>query len=253
MKTPFVFLILVSLACLAFADASVLVPDPAGSVGNPADAASTYPFLLQQTGQPGGQQTVTSMRYQQIYGASAFSAIDSGGEYITHISFALDESVTRPTYVWSIPNIQISLSTTPSAVDSLSPVFANNVGVNDTTVYGPGQLGFFTLGGRVEISLNNPFLYNPASGNLLLDVRVFDGTGPFDMFFPTLNAQNSSTDQVARIYATSVGASSAEVRDSLGLFTVFETRAVPEPSSLVLFLLGGISIFAFARTRTRRN
>ena len=60
MKTPFGFLGLVLTACLALADASVLVPSPAGSVGNPADTASTYPFLLQQSGQPGGQQTPCS-------------------------------------------------------------------------------------------------------------------------------------------------------------------------------------------------
>ena len=190
------------------------------------------------------------MRYQQIYRASAFSAIDSGGEYITRIAFGLDESVTRPTYVWTIPNIQISLSTTPSAVDSLSLDFANNLGAKDTTVYGPGQLGFFTLGGRVEISLNSPFLYNPASGNLLLDVRVLDGTGPFDMFLPTLNAQNSPTDEVARVYATTVGAVTATASDSLGLFTVFDTRSVPEPSSDLLLLFGGIAFFSFIRARS---
>src|SRR5881394_850451 len=71
-----------------------------------------------------------SMRYQQVFDSSQFSAISSGGGYISAIGFRHDGTCFGSDGQ-AISSLQINLSTTPNAPDSLSPVFANNVGHDD--------------------------------------------------------------------------------------------------------------------------
>jgi len=223
------------------ADTTVTAPAPGGPG---TDAASFAPFLIQQLAQ-------SSMRYQQVYGASSFSALDPGGEQITRLTFYVDDSLqTNSIYSWGLENFQINLSTTTAAVDSLSPVFAMNVGPNDQVVFGPGQHDFiaFGAGKPVTITLPQPFFYNPALGNLLLDVRVFVAGGMPDINNPSLDAQLTPLDTVSRLFATDVTALSGTL-DSGGLRTLFTTKSVPEPSCICFFLLSGIGLLTLARQR----
>ena len=82
-----------------------------------------------------------------------------------------------------MPSVQVNLSTTTRGPDQLSSMFSENVGANDTVVYS-GQLNTDLIGGKYggptswdfEIyPLAKAFLYNPDAGNLLLDVRIFQG------------------------------------------------------------------------------
>ncbi len=127
--------------------------------------------------------------------------------------------------------------------DSLSPVFANNIGADETLVFGPAnQLVSGTFVPRsnaaqdwsVVLRFNTPFLYRPADGNLLLDIKVTGGVGA------QLDAWNRASDSVSSVsgfYGDASGATS-----TIGLATAFNGTLVPEPSTYVLFTLGAAAI-----------
>ncbi len=200
-----------------------------------ADTLSAYPFATKQVG-------VTSMRLQQVYGASGFSVFgfDPDGEYITQLIFDLDSPGHDVS--WRIPKIEINLSTTTRDVDSLSPVFADNVGGDSLTVYGPGSLSFVTAGSLV-IPLDKPFFYNPSRGNLLMDVSVFDGSGTPDLSNLALDARFAANDQVSQVYAIDVTAPTGTL-STVGLRTGFLGQPVPEATSALLFLFGSAALLA---------
>src|SRR5439155_11184439 len=64
---------------------------------------------------------------------------------------------------------------------------------------------------------------------------IFNGSGPLDLDFPTMDAQNSSTDEVSIVYATNVAATAATTVSTAGLFTVIQFSAIP---SLVIYTTG---------------
>jgi len=173
------------------------------------------------------------MRYQQVYNASVFTNLDRRFIYITVFGFGMDPSG----FPWTVTNMQINLSTTQESADHLSSVFAENMGADDTIVFGPGRHDFpgGPPGGGFQIPLDRPFRYNPALGNLLLDVRIFNGTGPPDMNLPELDAQSSPTDECSRVWATNVAATVATGADTTGLAWGIQLSAVP---SLVIYRTG---------------
>jgi formylglycine-generating enzyme required for sulfatase activity len=198
-------------ACWALgvqAQQSIVVPNSLASI--PGDDANGYPFDLIGIG----------IRYQQVYAASQFTSLPSGGAIITAIAFRLHPGWSP--FTETIPQIQIDCSTTTKVPDGLSTNFAANVGPDDRVVFN-GPLTLSSAGGSPEpfdilITLATPFFYDPAAGNLLLDVRFPVGsvTGtptPFDQ-------ANVAGDSVSRAYWTSVDSPSG-VTDSIGLVTEF--------------------------------
>jgi hypothetical protein len=226
-------------ASVSYAD--TIVPSAVGSIeGN---ANNGFPFNI-------GEFGITSQRYQQVYVASEFS----GTVTITGIAFRPDAS-EGAAFSSTLNNVQIDLSTTSAPVDGLSSTFALNVGANVTTVRS-GSLPLsssFTgpAGGPknfdIVIPFTTPFLYNPALGNLLLDVRNFSGgvTTQFD-------AQTAS-DTTSRLFSSPVSATIGNA-DTLGLVTKFQTTqttVVPEPGSLLL-LATGLAVGLVSRHWSRR-
>ncbi len=160
-----------------------------------------------------------TMRYQQVYAASQFGTVPVGGAWITAIAFRADAGWGG--FATTLPAIQINLSTTAKAPDGLSVTFTNNVGANDTVVFnGPLTLSSAATGNPrafdIVIPLTTPFFYNPAAGNLLLDVRNTGGglTTQFD-------AVNANGDSVSRVDGVPASATSGDPPDSLGLVTQF--------------------------------
>jgi hypothetical protein len=228
--------------------ADVVVPGGNASVeGNYNNA---FPFNI-------GSFEIASMRYQQIYGASAFSSL-TAPEFITSISFRLSD-FNPQAFSATLPSIQIDLSTTSRAVDGLSSTYASNVGSNDTVVFNQGPLSLSSAGGSspapfdITIVLQHPFLYDPSQGNLLLDVRNFGGgTSAF------FDAQNVSGDATARVYGNGdgVSASTGSV-DTAGLITSFGfsspgpgVTTVPEPVNAAMLSFAALgSGFSLLRRR----
>src|SRR4029077_11755760 len=120
----------------------------------------------------------------------------------------------------SVSNVQINLSTTQKPVDGLSAAFAQNVGNNDTKVFGPSQIAWFnepTVAYSATFTFTTPFFYDPSAGNLLVDLRVFGsgrGLGPMDQ--ADMAASLSGSDGVSRVYAFNVNSASGTA-DTVGL------------------------------------
>jgi len=173
---------------------SVIVPN--GLATSEGNYANGYPFHLIWANKQ-------SMRYQQVYEASEFPFTNSP-YLITKIAFRPDAIHGVP-FSATISDIQLNLSTTKMSPDHLSTVFVNNVGTNDKVVFsGPLLLSSEDIGPSggpmdfdIFIPLQDPFLYNPSVGNLLLDIRSFSAalTTGFD-------AQEEYGDPISRVFTT---------------------------------------------------
>jgi MYXO-CTERM domain-containing protein len=247
-------LLIASMAVAAFAllpgsARAVFVVSPNFDDSLEGNISNSFPFNISFTSR-------SSLRYQQVYGATEFSSISSP-MFITQIAFRPDvPSGLGAAFSSTLPSIQINMSTISSAPDALSATFASNVGANDTVVFPQGPLAlssaFAGPGGGpkdfdILINLTTPFLYDPTAGNLLLDVRNF-GAGTTTLF----DAQNTNGDGVSRAASqNSDGVTDASgITDSAGLVTRFTFSATaPEPSSFVLAAFGLIGLLAWRRRK----
>jgi hypothetical protein len=204
------------------------------------DSSSTIPF---STG------TNSPVRFQQVYDAAGFTSEAGTRPFlIRSIRFREDEG-HQFGFASSFTDFQVNLSTTSRSVDGLSTIFRENVGANDTVIVPRGP---FTIGVSDVVSfsaiifLPEPFYYDPAQGNLLLDIRNFGGgrtswgVPPF-MGLAYVDASNVTEDSVSSVFANSVGADSGTT-STLGLVTQFQITPVPEPSMLSLL---GVAVALF--------
>jgi len=236
--------LLLALSVLA---ASESVPAATGQVFSPAGAGNltSYPgpFLWFTNQAP-------SIRYQQVYGSSDFNLfLGPGSGQITQISFDTGAGALNVT----LPNVQISLSTTARAPDGLSTTFSDNVGADSTVVFsGALHLSSSGLGSyEVRIPLQQSFNYDWRAGNLLLDVRNFQTIVPQ----PTVlfNAAGVVGDSSSLAIAFDVNSPTAQL-GSGALLTEF-TVVVPEPRSVALFALSlaGLCGLAWRRRASVEN
>ncbi len=135
----------------------------------------------QATNDGGGTSTSTtgpaSVRWLQIEDASQFGAL-SGPSFLTQFAYRPDMILGQ-----SGPRsltLRIYASTTSRSVAELSTTFAENLGTNNTLVFdgtvnvttrnlpGPGNTRQFDY----VFPLTTPFLYDPAAGNLVLDLQI---------------------------------------------------------------------------------
>jgi hypothetical protein len=219
---------------------TVVVPNSARTAeGN---SNNSYPFNITPFGLP-------SQRYQQLYAASQFG---SGG-LITQIIFRPD-AFAGTAFTSTLPDIQIDLAYSSAADDGLSTTYANNITAGDTVVFARGPLTLSSAftgppnGPKdfdIIITLTTPFFYNPALGNLLLDVRNFGAgtTTSFDAVF-------TSGDGVSRLFNQNVNGTTGST-DTLGLVTGF--NIVPEPGTAMLLAGGGTLLALFGGCRRRQR
>src|SRR5262249_52316075 len=175
-----------------------------------------FPFHLSAFGIP-------SMRYQQIYGASQFST----GGVIDKIRFRKD--VNGGNFSTSNINVKINLSYSATSPTAPSTVFANNVGSGVVTVF-DGLLSLSSTGTGtprpfdIVIDVANLFNYNPAQGNLLVD--IFMRSSPVTTFF---DAVGPSQNVTSRIFSSpSVNDTTGQAFIS-GLVTRFDFAPVSSP------------------------
>lgn len=204
---------------------AVTVVVPNSQAASEGDSANAFPFNISSYFPP-----IPSMRYQQVLQSSEFGAFN-GPAIITQIAFRPD-AVYGNAFSSVLPSVQIDLSTTSAAPDALSPTFASNVGADATPVFNgslPLSSAFAGPAGGpmsfdIVVNLTTPFFYDPAAGNLLLDVRNFGGgsTTFFDI-------QNTSSDSTSRVFSTvsgNVDNPSGEAT-SAGLITRFTGSPIP--------------------------
>lgn len=204
---------------------------------------------------PGPFGGLEPIRWQQVYDASAFSAITLGGGMITQIGFrGADLPGNNGTEI--ITNLQIDLSTTSRGSDGLSSVFSANVGPDDKVVLGPKLFPYgATRSGYSFITLDQPFFYNPVAGNLLLDVRNYGELVNFSTAF-ALDAELQLGDSVSSVASLPNDVnSSSGTASTLGLFTEFTVTPVPEPSTLALGGFGTVALLVgvYIQTKTKKR
>lgn len=200
------------------AGAGVIVVAPDGNATVEGNGANVFPFGIGVTG------VIDSQRYQQVYDAADFGAVTSP-MLITGIAFRPD-GPQGSAFTTTLRDVQVNMSTAGRGSGALSTTFSDNVGADDTVVYGRGSLALSstnttladgTKAFDVRITFQTPFLYDPTRGNLLLDVRNYDGG-----VVPPLDFASVSTDSVARVLTTvggGVDSTSASNHDSGGLVT----------------------------------
>jgi hypothetical protein len=196
----------------------------------------------------------TSFRFQQVFDASQFAIPAGMSGRVDKISFRLDGASTE-TVALFFGGSSVQLSTVQRGPDGLSPIFADNRGLDSATIWN-GSLG---IGGLAQPGAmpqpwpfaesiptfgGTPFFYDPRMGNLLLEVAAGDGQA----FLPgALDGHSATGDSISWVFANSAGASSGTAQ-TLGLVTRFDITVVPEPASFLL-LLAGLTTLAFARRR----
>jgi len=229
----------------SFAGDFVTFPAPNSLNSSEGNSLGSFPF--------GG--AIIGMRYQQVFDASQFSPIASGGGFITYIGFRLDGGSGGESA--ASQSLQINFSTTPKTPDGLSPNFADNIGHDDTVVRGARGVTLVGGGGGTPqpfepsliITLDTPFFYNPSAGNLLMDVRNYSGVDPSLPHSLVLDAQDTTGDSVSSILAFNVNSTSGSLSSS-GFVTDFGIQIVPEPGVLSFFVVG-LAGFAVVGVRTR--
>jgi hypothetical protein len=171
------------------------------------------------------------IRYQEVFDASQFSRLNPGGGLINRIAFRGHGPGTP--FTGTVAQLQINLSTTSKVPDALSSTFAENVGPDDTQVFsGPVQTAVTFTGDptnfEVVIIFTTPFFYDPAKGNLLLDVRNMQGGTEVPPLDQELDGTNATGDSVSRVYnygnvtATAAGQTGGvDEKDTYGLIAKF--------------------------------
>ena len=239
-----------------YADNLIVAPGTAAT--SPGNAQGPAPIRYFGTG--GG-------RVQEVYSSSFFDGL--GPQLISALQFRPYPGASPSGFfsdTVNVSSILVSLSTTSRLDESgtpLSATFASNIGADVQTVYS-GALSLHTAatGSPVRdfdytISFQTPFLYNPAQGNLLLDVLIptsatVSGSG---FGFLTFDNVNTLNDGIYSVVEINNGAALSGFVDTSGAITQFVSTsvvpAVPEPQSYAM-ILAGLGLMGFIARRRNK-
>jgi hypothetical protein len=199
------------------------------------DSGNCYPFNCNDSGTSVGP----SIDYQQVYNSANFS----GPITIKSLTF-----FSFPGFPFEVlgGDYNITLSTTSAAVNGLSTFQPSNVGPDVATFFN-GHISGGPIGSTFTIT-GAPFTYNPANGNLLMEVAVSNqdnvpngaGNGYFWADYTGTQTQRS--------YAF-LGSPNGTGSLTGAIVTGFDV--VPEPASLTLLGLGVVGLVGYARRRQK--
>lgn len=182
---------------------------------------------------------LTDVRYQQIYSSSLFTnAGVTSPVAITALRFSPDVNGVYGA------GINLRLNQTTHGVGGLSMNLDQNATGPFVTVLNNPNFSQSVIGGDLTYTLRlgfdaNPFIYDPTTGqNLLMDVLVTNKLGGFAFY------RGGDTGLTAR--------ASSDTSDGLGLRTLIEYQAVPEPSSVALLAVSFLAC-GLRKSRSHRS
>jgi hypothetical protein len=178
------------------------------------DAYNSVPFVSQ------------SGRYQLLYGAALFP----GPRLITALAFSpQSDGVVSG-------NIQVRLAHTPVAIDEQTTALDDNVPNGIAVVFDAPNFSQSVAGGSESFSLgfplDTPFLYDPAFGNLVVDMLVSETPNSFFVS----SAAFTSSDLGARALNSSALGDAADTRSTRVRFTLPESGGVASVLTVTLSL-----------------
>jgi len=221
---------IINKALILFQATLLVTGAPAASlvVGLPATGTNAFPF-------GGGFATggAFATRYQQAYAANDFSTV-GGPILITGVDFLSGSGNLAPS------TYSLYFSTITAGIDTLSNVsFDSNRGADNTL------FATLTLAGTAPPTLTFsgiPFFYNPAHGNLLLDIVVSPGGVDANGGF---GGSYMASDSAFGIFSRYHNFGSSNI--GWGLVTQFDYQVVPEPSLTALICLALMLAGTFRR------
>lgn len=194
----------------------------------------------------------TSVVYQQAFSSELFAKLPDGGLVIRDVIL-----YTSPFFhdaaSGEVKGISIYLSTIARSVDSLSPVFGENFGSDRKLLYNESQSSYFSASDVTPghaagafVGLGGGFFYNPAKGNLLVEILGLHL--PND--FPLDAVRNSpfTYSVQSNESGTAVGQVSGDA-----LVLGFDVTIVPEPSSEALIGIGLTLTWLYRRNQVNRG
>ena len=190
-------------------------------VGLPADVGTgtAWPFSLDFQGE-----------YQQVYTHSVFP----GPFLITGLEFFNTAYNSGATSLESGP-VTIALSETSVDWNTIGPVLSANIGVNNVQVFNGTIGGPWAFGDTLTFPFSSPYLYDPAAGNLLMDVIAnLSGNEAVDFDSNGLNGFGLNGNTIMGRAGLPFPGGFIFVDHGYGLVTGFMGSPVPEPSSLLL-------------------
>ena len=175
-----------------------------------------------------------SGRYQEVYSSSLFT----GPVEITSLAFSPQDTT------FYAANVDLRMTTTNVQVGNLSTNLDDNFTIPLTDVYSNPNFGENVTGGSETFSLifnlTNPFLYDPAQGNLLFDLVISD-QNQNEAF-----SRSGTGSILSRAYNSAAFGDGA---DGVGLRTEIGFTAVPEPGTLVMLGTGALGLAGTIRRK----
>jgi hypothetical protein len=202
-----------------------------GSVS--ANEVNAFPFS-------GGYQTgFGATEYQQVYNGSQFGPGVFAINSLTFFNGFFASTLSDGTYT-------VSVSTTSAAINGLSTNMASNIGADNETIFSGTLPSTLAAGAPLTFTLATPFDYNPANGNLLVDMQISGVTNDSVAGF------YSQSGDFGNLSSRMVNGSAAP-GTSYGLVTqfTFTGAAVPEPSTLALATIALVFGGGYVRHRRR--
>jgi hypothetical protein len=251
-----------AFALAAPASATLLTVVPNGFENMGGGFQGPAPLRFKNISGTGGSRT------QQVYESQLFSNF-AAPRAITGIDLRTFPGIAPSLFFGnavSVSDIVIRLSTTQRGDEgnTLSAIFADNVGADDTVVYSGALTLTTAANGNQPVSpfdysivFQNPYIYDPSEGNLLLDVNIPSNatltTAGFGFLtFDTVNALNDGVYSV--VNGDNGDATSGNAGTSGAILRVHsEAAAVPEPGTLALFASGLLAVAATRRKKPRLN